>query len=217
MERREFLRGFAVAVVGGAFLAACTDGDNGVRPAPGSSTTTTTAPPVTTGAAASDLTLIRTTASLAALVATAYRDPAAVALTTSPELRTLATAFAAHHDQHVAALNGVLAVNGTQPIRQPNAVLQKSIAQPALAAATTEDELVQLVFTLEDATAQTLVYAGRASGRADLRATFLTMAGIDARHRTLLGVRVQAQPIGDLFPSPFARDDNPLPPDALLS
>jgi hypothetical protein len=45
----------------------------------------------------------------------------------------------------------------------------------------------------------------------------LTIGGVQARHRAVLGFVLSQEAIGDLFPSPFAPTDNPLPPDAILS
>jgi hypothetical protein len=86
-----------------------------------------------------------------------------------------------------------------------------------LDAAQTQDDFAHLFFTLEDAIAQTYVYASTAMTRPDLRSSMMTMGGIEARHRALLGVQVEQLRLDDLFPSAFARADDPLPPDALLT
>ncbi|MEY2434271.1 MAG: hypothetical protein QOC92_3996, partial [Acidimicrobiaceae bacterium] len=49
------------------------------------------------------------------------------------------------------------------------------------------------------------------------RASLMTIAGVQARHRTLLGLVFGGQTVDDLFPTSFAKGDNPLPPDAILS
>ena len=86
-----------------------------------------------------------------------------------------------------------------------------------MTAAKTQDEFAHLFFTLEDAIAQTYVYAAGAMSTPDLRSTMMTIGGIEARHRVLLGVQIEQLRLDDLFPSAFARADNPLPPDALLA
>jgi hypothetical protein len=53
--------------------------------------------------------------------------------------------------------------------------------------------------------------------RPDLRSSMMTIGGIEARHRVLLGLQVEQLGLDDLFPGPFARTDNPLPPDALVT
>jgi hypothetical protein len=61
------------------------------------------------------------------------------------------------------------------------------------------------------------VYATAAITTVEDRASLMTIAGVQARHRTLLGVVFGKQTTDDLFPSAFARSDNPLPPDAILT
>lgn len=215
MERRQFLQWGAATIIGTAVLGACTDGGNGTgapgQPAP---TTATTTPG---GTGPTDLTLVRTAASLEAVLIAAHEQLAKSPLLTSSTLRTLSDVFVLHHTQHLAALNGVITAAAGQPITDPNPTIDKTIVQPAFAAARTQDDLVHLVFTLEDATAQTYAYAAGAMTRPDLRSTAMTIGGIEAEHRVLVGLQLEQQPLDDEFPGPFARDENPLPPDAVLT
>ncbi len=215
MERRQFLQWSSATVLGVVALGACT-GDNGGNrpqgPAP-----TTTPPTSSSGTAPTDLALTKTAASLEAMLIAAYQKIVTSPLLTNPAVLTLGGAFAQHHTQHLAALNGTLTTSGVPAIAAPNDVMEKQIVQPALDAAKTQDDLMHLLFTLEAATAQTYVYAGGAATRPDLRSTMMSIGGIEARHRAILGVEIENLRVEDLFPDAFAPSDNPLPPDALLT
>jgi hypothetical protein len=216
MERRRFLQWGTATIVGTAVLGACTsdDSNNARRGQP----PTTVSPASSSGAGPTDLTLAKTAASLEVMLIDAYAQLAASRLVTSSPLLTYATVFTQHHTAHLAALNGIITTtDGQAPVKDPNAVMEDQIVRPALAAAQTQDDISHLFFTLEDAIAQTYVYASTAMSKPDLRSTMMTIGGIEARHRALLGVQVEQLSLDDLFPSAFASADNPLPPDALLT
>jgi hypothetical protein len=216
MDRRQFLHGSALAA-GAVLLGACTDDSSGAKAAPGSPPTTA-GPSSSSGAAPTDLTLAKTAASLEAMLLAAYGKLQTSGLVTNAALPTMASSFVQHHTQHLAALNGIITTTKNEAaVTDPNQVMQKQIVDPAFTAAMTEDDLIHLFFTLEDATAQTYVYAGGAATQPGLRSTFLTIGGIEARHRTILGRQFEQASIEDLFSGPFMPSDNPLPPDALLS
>jgi hypothetical protein len=216
MERRQFLQWGTATIVGVAVLGACTGDDGGNHPqgAPPPPTTAVTNP---TGAGPSDLALTRTAASLEAMLVATYQAVVSSTLLTNPALLTIGNTFSQHHTAHLAALNGILTASGAPAITAPNDAMEKQIVQPALAAAKTQDDLMHLVFTLEDATAQTYVYAGGAATRPDLRSSVMTIGGIEARHRAILGVEIENLRIEDLFPGSFMDSANPLPPDAFLA
>jgi hypothetical protein len=216
MDRRRFLQWGTTAVVGAAVLGACT-GDGQSKGPPGPTPTTAT-PSSSSGVGPTDLTLTKTAASLEAMLVAAYQDLAATRQVTDPELSTLSNVFMQHHTQHLAVLNGIITTtHGQAPVTAPNEVMENSIVRPAMTAAKTQDEFAHLFFTLEDAIAQTYVYAAGAMSTPDLRSRMMTIGGIEARHRALLGLQVEQLRLDDLFPSAFARADNPLPPDALLA
>jgi hypothetical protein len=216
MERRRFLQMGTAAIVGTAVLGACTSDNNG-SPRPGLPPTTTS-PVSSSGAAPTDLTLAKTAASLEAMLMEAYKRLMESRIVTSSALLTYTNLFFDHHTQHLAALNGIITTtSGQAAVSQPNPVMENQIVHPALDAAQTQDDFAHLFFTLEDAIAQTYVYAGTAMSRPELRSSMMTIGGIEARHRALLAVQVEQLSLDDLFPSAFARSDNPLPPDALLT
>jgi hypothetical protein len=215
MDRRRFLQCGTATLVGAVVLGACTSDDDGNSPQGQAQTTTTLPNP--TGTGPTDLALAKTAASLESMLMDAYQKVIASPFVTNPTLIALANLFVQHHTQHLAAMNGIIATAGSPTINAPNDAIERQIVQPAFAAARTEDDLVHLMFTLEDATAQTYVYSGGATTRADLRASMMSIGGIEARHRVLIGVQLEQQTMDDLFPSSFARSENPLPPDALVT
>ncbi len=216
MERRRFLQWGTAAMVGTAVLGACT-GDNSSNARPGQPPTTAT-PASSSGAGPTDLTLAKTAASLEAMLIDAYQGLTASRIVTSSALLTYTNLFLDHHTQHLAALNGIITTTaGQTAVTEPNEIMENQIVRPALDAAQTQDDFAHLFFTLEDAIAQTYVYASTAMSRPELRSSMMSIGGIEARHRALLGVAVEQLRLDDLFPSAFVRADNPLPPDALLT
>jgi hypothetical protein len=215
MDRRRFLRLGGATIIGTAVLGACTsDNSNARRGQP----PTTVAPASSSGAGPTDLALAKTAASLEVMLFNAYQQLSASRLVTSSPLLTYANVFMQHHNAHLAALNGIITTtNGQAPVNAPNEVMENQIVRPALDAAQTQDDISHLFFTLEDAIAQTYVYAATAMSKPELRSSMMTIGGIEARHRALLGVQVEQLGLDDLFPSAFASADNPLPPDALLT
>jgi hypothetical protein len=113
-------------------------------------------------------------------------------------------------------LNAVLQTAEVPAVTNPNGAVDKTFRQ-GLAAAKTQDDVVDLLFTLEEAIAQTYVYATAVLTTPEDRASLMTIAGVQARHRTLLGLVFGKQSVDDLLPASFAKSDNPLPPDAILS
>ena len=70
---------------------------------------------------------------------------------------------------------------------------------------------------IEDAIGQTYVYSVGYLTSPPHRTTLMTIGGVHARQRALLGIVFAKHDPADLFPTSFARNDNPLPPDALLT
>jgi hypothetical protein len=213
LDRRQFLTMGGVTLLGAA-IAACTK--DKPKADPGQPTTTE---PTTTssGASPSDVALLKTAASLEALAVGVYQRVAGAALVKDPTALDATTLFMAHHNTQQMLLNELLRVAEVSAVTAPNGELDSKIFQPALAAAKTEDDIVELLFTLEDMIAQTYVYSADVLARPEHRVAIMTIAGTQARHRAFLGSAFAKQSIDDLFPAAFARSTNPLPPDAILS
>jgi hypothetical protein len=136
----------------------------------------------------------------------------AAGLITTPAVLAAATMFAGHHQMHLDALNGVLAGAGAQPITAMNQAVYDVLVKPALDAAKTETDAVNLALSLEEAAAQTYVYAGGTLSTPSLRSTIMTIGGVEARHAAVLRMAALAQSPLDVFPNQrgFFPGDNPL-------
>ena len=232
-NRRDLFKFGGVSILGVALLAAC-GSDSKSSPAatnasgttPGSTAAASTTPPATTGAtqpagtagptttAANsgnlDLTLARTAASLEKLAVDTYG--AAGALITTPAVLAAATMFAGHHQMHLDALNGVITGAGGKAITEKNQAVYDALVKPAITAAKTEADAVMLALALEEAAAQTYVFAGGNLSTAALRSTIMTIGGVEARHAAVLRMAALAQAPLDVFPGQrgFFPGDNPL-------
>lgn len=232
-NRRDLFKLGGVSILGVALLAAC-GSDSSSAPAatnptattPGSTAGAATTVPSTTGAtqpvdttspattAANsgdmDLTLARTAASLEKLAVDTYG--AAGALIKTPAVLAAATMFAGHHQMHLDALNGVITGAGGKAVTQMNQAVYDALVKPAITAAKTEADAVMLALALEEAAAQTYVFAGGALSTAALRSTIMTIGGVEARHAAVLRMAALAQAPLDVFPGQrgFFPGDNPL-------
>ena len=213
LDRRQFMKFGSITLLGAA-IAACTSDEP--KAAPGQ--TTTTVPTTTSsGASPSDIALLKTAASLEALAVGVYQRTAGAALVKDPVALDATTLFMAHHATHQLTLNGLLRVADVSAVTAPNSVLDRSVFQPALAAAKTQDDVVELLFTLEEVIAQTYVYSSDVLTKLEHRVAFMTIAGTQARHRALLGFAFAKLSVDDLFPAPLSNSNNPLPADAILN
>ncbi len=233
--RRTLFKFGGATIIGAAVLAACgsdkepaTTAASTAAPTTGASATTmapattrspaTTMGPATTMAPASsmpdsssqDLVLARTAASLEKLAIDVYAT--AAALLTTPAIKDAATMFAGHHQQHMDALNGVITKAGGKAVTEQNKAVYDALIAPALAAAKTEGDAVKLATMLEEAAAQTYVFAGGALSTPALRSTIMTIGGVEARHAAVLHIAGMAQTYKEVFPDDraFFPGDNPL-------
>ena len=223
-NRRDLFKLGGVSILGVALLAAC-GSDSADSPAvtnpvgttggsPGAATvpSTTGMTPSTTAANSGDLdlTLARTAASLEKLAVDTYG--AAGALITTPAVVAAATMFAGHHQMHLDALNGVITGAGGKAITQMNQAVYDALVKPAITAAKTEADAVMLALALEEAAAQTYVFAGGTLSTPALRSTIMTIGGVEARHAAVLRMAALAQAPLAVFPSQrgFFPGDNPL-------
>ncbi|HEX3087811.1 MAG TPA: ferritin-like domain-containing protein [Ilumatobacteraceae bacterium] len=231
-NRRDLFKFGGATILGVAVLAAC-GSDSADAPAvtnaagttPGSTAAPTTTPttvaatspvatdaPTTTAANSGemDLVLARTAASLEKLAVDTYG--AAGGLITTPAVLSAATMFAGHHQMHLDALNGVITGAGGTAITQMNQAVYDALVKPALDAAKTETDAVMLALALEEAAAQTYVFAGGALSTPALRSTIMTIGGVEARHAAVLRMAALGQTPLEVFPDSrgFFPGDNPL-------
>ena len=180
----------------------------------------TTAPTTTVAnSGENDLVLARTAASLEKLAVDTYG--AAGGLITTPAVLAAATMFAGHHQMHLDALNAVITGAGGTAITQMNQAVYDALVKPAIDKAKTETDAVMLALALEEAAAQTYVFAGGALSTPGLRSTIMTIGGVEARHAAVLRMAALGQTPLEVFPDNrgFFPGDNPLAgiPGALIT
>ncbi len=227
-NRRDLFKLGGASILGVALLAACgsDSSDSSSATTPGSSPAPTTLPsttaagtqptdtvsPSTTAANSGDMDLVlaRTAASLEKLAVDTYG--AAGGLITTPAVLAAATMFAGHHQMHLDALNGAITGAGGKAITEMNQAVYNALVKPAIDAAKTEADAVMLALALEEAAAQTYVFAGGALSTPALRSTIMTIGGVEARHAAVLRMAALAQSPLDVFPGQrgFFPGDNPL-------
>jgi hypothetical protein len=213
--RRQFLQFGGLAVAGAAVLAAC-GGDDDDSSGAGATTTATGSTTTTADSGSMDLTLAKTAASLEKLAVDTYQAAIDSGLVTTAAIGDAAKLFQEHHQAHFDALNGVVTQSGADAITEANAAVKEAIVDPAVAAAKAEADIVALAFTLEDAAAQTYVFAATQLSTPELRSTIMTIGGVEARHRALLAFVAQQKAPAEIFPAAFFESSNPLPPAALI-
>jgi hypothetical protein len=202
--RRQLFKLGGATIVGAAVLAACGDDDD--SDASGGSSSTTS------GDGSGDLALARTAASLEKLAVDTYQTAADSGLVTTAAIGSTAMLFQQHHQDHLDALNGAIGAAGGEEVTEQNQAVFDALVKPAVDAASSEADIVQLAFDLESAAAQTYVFAGGALSVPDLRSTIMTIGGIEARHAAILQVVAQAMSPASVFPDGrgFYPGDNPL-------
>ena len=163
MDRRQFLQwASALAVVGAAVLGACTERRQQGKRAARSAADDCRARRARVARAhrshaGQDRGIARSDARRR------IRELAASRLVTNAALVTMTERVRAAPHAHLAALNGIITTtDGQAAVTAPNAVMENQIVDPRSTAAKTQDDLAHLFFTLEDATAQTYVYAAAA-------------------------------------------------------
>jgi Ferritin-like domain len=217
-DRRGVLRIGGVTIAGAALLAAC-GGDDSETPAAPVTTGAASGATAATGASGSgslDLTLAKTAASLEFLAVATYQTAIGSGLVTTAAVGDAAKLFMSHHQAHLDALNALIVANGAAKIAAPNAAVKSAVVDPAVKAAKSEADIVAIAYTLEDAAAQTYVFATTQLSKPELRSTLMTIAGVEARHRAILAFLVQKKTPAEIFPAGFFKAENPLPAEALV-
>jgi hypothetical protein len=211
--RRQFLKLGGGAVIGAAVLAACSsEGGNATTRSPASSSLESSS-----AAGINDLTLAKTAASLEALAIATYDTAINSGTVTTAAIGDAVKLFKDHHQQHMDALNNVITAAGAPAVTRPNTAVKSALVDPVVADPMLDEaRIVELAYDLEDAAEQTYVYATTAITSAGLRSTLMTISGVEARHKAILGVLVQHKTPDVIIPISFARSDNPLPPTAII-
>lgn len=208
--RRQLFKIGGATIMGAAVLAACGSDDDEGSPSgggDGGGTTTTAAPDP-----AMDRPLVRTAASLEKLAVDTYQTAIDSGLVTTAAIAQAATLFQAHHQDHLDALNAAVKDLDGEEVTEPNEAVFRALIEPAVAAAATEADLVNIALDLENAAAQTYAFAGGTLTAPALRSTIMTIGGIEARHAAVLQVAALAASPLAVFPEDraFFPGDNPL-------
>jgi hypothetical protein len=206
--RRTFLKMSGLTVLSGAVLAACGSDSQSVSRT-GNTTGASTGASSTgssAGGAQLDTTLAKTAASLEALAIATYDTAIGSGLVTTPAVGDAAKLFKDHHAQHLDAINKGTGVDYTTP----NAAVQAALVDPAVAKAKTEADVLELAYMLEDAAAQTYVFAASALSTPALRSTIMTIGGTEAMHKAVLAGVLKKAPADIFGGASFYKKDNPL-------
>jgi hypothetical protein len=203
--RRQLFKVGGGVLMGAAVLAACGDDDD-------SGATGDDGGDGGSADSSMDLPLARTAASLEQLAVDTYNTAAGSGLVTTAAIGDAAMLFRDHHQAHLDALNGAITDAGGETVTTANQAVFDALVKPAIDAASTEADVVQLALDLENAAAQTYVFAAGALSVPALRSTIMTIGGIEARHAAILTVVAQAKSPTEVFPEGrgFFPGDNPL-------
>ena len=163
-----------------------------------------------------DIVLANTAISLEVLAIDTYQAGIDSGLVTTKAVADAAKLFQEHHVAHRDALIATVDQAGGTPFNQTNAVVKSALVDPALSKAASEADVVALAFDLENAAAQTYVFAATALSTPALRSTIMTIGGVESRHATILG-QVAGFDTGRVFPGAFSSSDNPLPEGAVIT
>jgi hypothetical protein len=211
--RRQFLKLGGGAVIGAALLAACSS-DSGPSTTSSPARSSVESSPA---AGINDLTLAKTAASLEALAIATYDTAINSGTVTTAAIGDVAKLFKDHHQQHMDALNSVITTAGASAVTTPNAAVKSVLVDPVVADPMLDEaRIVELAFDLEDAAAQTYVYATTVLANVGLRSTLMTISGVEARHKAILGFLVQSKTPDVIIPISFSRSENPLPAAAII-
>ena len=209
-SRREVLRIGGLGIAGASLLAAC--GDDDAAPPPD------TSPLDDDGEAEAsspemDVVLANTAISLEILAVDAYQIIIESPLVETAAFVDAATLFRSHHAEHRDALVATVEAAGGTPFTTANPVVKAALVDPLVFAAAGEGDLIRLAYDLEQAAAQTYVYAATALSTPRLRSTVMTIGGIASRHATILDALGE---LGNEQPA-FLPSTNPLPEDAMVT
>ncbi len=200
IARRQFLVGSSLAAAAAVVLAACgSDDDN--DSATGTSPTTETTP--TTASGVSDTQVAEVAAGLEVLAVSTYQGALDAATANKlgpvpPAVATYVQTALAHHQEHLAAWNGVLKAAGRPEVTQPNATLKPTVDQ-AFAAAADVAAVAKLALMLEGIAAQTYLKAiPLLKDKAAIRKAGEIQI-VDQQHQAILLYALGEYPVPDVF------------------
>lgn len=210
-SRRHVLRIGGLGIISASLLAACGDDDD-AEPPPDTSPREDDEVAEASGPGM-DVVLANTALSLEILAVDAYQIIIESPLVETAAFVDAATLFQSHHAEHRDALVATVEAVEATPFTTANPVVKAALVDPLVFAAAGEGDLIRLAYDLEQAAAQTYVYAATALSTPRLRSTVMTIGGIASRHATILDALGE---LGNERPA-FLPSTNPLPEDAMVT
>jgi hypothetical protein len=177
---------FAVggAAAGALVLAACGKKANTAGTASGTTTTTMRSQ--------RDISLLKTAASIEELEAAVYQRALDSGILKSAGLADTVKTLLAQHKAHATLLEGETTKAGGTASTQPNAVLQQQY-QSRIDAMTDEGAFLRLATDLAQQAAATYQSSVTSVDDGGLRVVLASVGGVESRHATLLGAKVNVQ------------------------
>ncbi|GAC1363322.1 MAG: hypothetical protein NVSMB4_19780 [Acidimicrobiales bacterium] len=204
MTRRRLLHVGGMTVLSAAVLGACSGG--GHPQSRGSVPTSSTLPPDNAG----DIRILRTASSLEHYAVGVYMEAAGLNLLQSPMGLEVAKYFADQHSQHAGAFEGATGRIGGQPFTQANPVLSRMATQ-RLGSLKSEADVLRLAYEIETVAAATYVAAAEVVVERAIDATMSSIAAVEARHVSVLGMML------DTLAPGFAKEAPPYRQEAFAS
>ena len=188
LERRGFLRlgGATIAMAAVFAAAACGNGDN-------DATSDNEGDDEGAKGDERDVTILRTSASVALAAVDFYQRALDSGLLTTTSTADAAKAFPANHREHADLFNGAAKAAGGEAATQPNAVVAQALQGPLGQA---KDEPAVLAYALQmenTALATHLASVGRFQD-AGLNRTTMSAGGVAARHAAVLAGLLRQPP-----------------------
>jgi hypothetical protein len=147
---------------------------------------------LTSGGAGSDLAAAQTAASIENLAIAVYGQvadlPAVQSLPLHARLTVAGflTGAAQHHADHLTAFNAAATRLGGKAQTAPDGTLASAVVQPALGAATTAAQLLQVLAQLELVAAETYAAQVVAVSDRQLKNSFAAVTGVEGQHAGVL-------------------------------
>lgn len=208
-SRRQLLTAGGLTILGAAVVSACVEPPEERQiPVTGAGKEGTSTTMSSSDMEALNLTVLRVGQSIEALAVQQYD---AVGDAADAELADVLSLFAEQHQEHAQALSDAITQLGGEPYQdgseawdKPNPVLLEALAEP-IALATDNTGVLALALILENVAQQTYTYQVKNLSEPELRATAMSIGGIEARHMAvLLGIETPDTPTAQA-PFPFGK------------
>ena len=175
-DRRRFLTAGGLTIVTAAVVGACGDSGDG-----GGAEGAAEEEDPDTKATPSDITLLRTAASLEVLASQVYDRAIKSGVIRNQTITSAARLFKKHHTEHAELINATTKRFGGEGFDQPNPVLAQQL-DARIRGIANENDLVLLAIDLERAAAATYQASTGKFSMPSLNQTAMSVGGAEARH-----------------------------------